>query len=118
MMLTQPGQVVPRSWRATGPMTLAGDSRANGTGLLVHNRTIWRPWEPQSSLDAPARNRQGTGRDREPVTLRGQRWPAVCGVLQAHRRPGQSRADQVGDPAWWIHWLNTCAVLLRAFPSG
>jgi hypothetical protein len=27
----------------------AARGRANGTGLLVHNRTIWRPWEPPSS---------------------------------------------------------------------
>ncbi len=27
MMLTQPGQVVPRSWRAAGPIPVAGDSK-------------------------------------------------------------------------------------------
>ncbi len=39
----------------------AARGRANGTVLPVHNRTIWRPWEPQSSDYPPARNRRSGG---------------------------------------------------------
>ena len=43
MMLTQPGQVAPRSWRTAGPITLAGDtSRIRAYCLIVLSR--WAEW--------------------------------------------------------------------------
>ena len=37
MMLTQPGSVVPRSWRTTGPMPLAGDTHVSRADLAVRS---------------------------------------------------------------------------------